>query len=535
MKKTDIFGKLAALRKVYAENLPMKISQIESFAEKLMHQWNRETLVELHRLVHSLHGSAGTYGYQQLSHQAEELEGLLKNFLESEPSAAQRHEIRDLAFKLKTIEEYQSESVEKQINGEETYSRNNMIFLLLKDNQLVEKTSQQLQTFGCEIKVASSIEELSDLAKKHWPMVIIVDFNFLTPGGIKRLNEIKQENKDLRPFAMFVVGPRGNFSERLLALRASNDAYFTLPLPMNELLEKIESIEHAGKERYNILIVEDELELAEYYSALINEAGMDTYVITQANQIDQALIEFKPDLILMDIYMPDCNGLELAMLIRQQKIYESLPIVFLSSENDKNKQLQALSLGGDDFILKTTEAEHLILAIKNKARRYKNLRSIITRDGLTGVYNHTSIQQILFSEIKRAARIQMPLSVAMVDLDLFKRINDNYGHLMGDQVLKHFCLLLRKRLRDSDFIGRYGGEEFLIILPNTPLKSAKLVLDELRDKFAQTSFSSGDTAFYTTFSAGVASYPEYQTAMDLLKAADNALYKAKQEGSNRVC
>lgn len=535
MKQTNIFGKLAALKKAYTENLPIKISQIESLAIELNAQWNLERLIELHRLVHNLHGSAGTYGFNQLSEQAEELEKLLKNFLEETPPEPQKQKMQELIVKLKDIENIESINGAKiSTESKKSALRNNQIFVLFKDKGIMASISSQLKTFSYDVTEGSSIEELAILTKEKWPRVVIVDFNFLNPEGVKKINEIKQKNKDLQTFAIFVVGPKGNFSERIIALRASGDAYFTLPLPMNEILEKIESIE-GEDEVYTILIVEDEPDLAEYYATIINAAGMKAYVITHANQIDQALVELKPDLILMDIYMPDCNGLELAMLIRQQKIYESLPIVFLSSENDKNKQLEALSLGGDDFLLKNIEPDHLILALKNKAKRYKNLRSIITKDGLTGVYNHTSIQQILIAEIKRAGRIQMPLSVAMVDLDLFKRINDNYGHLMGDQVLKHFCLLLRKRLRDSDFIGRYGGEEFLIILPNTPLKSAKMVINELREKFSQTPFSSGDTVFHTTFSAGVSSYPDYQTAMELLKAADEALYKAKQEGSNRVC
>jgi diguanylate cyclase (GGDEF)-like protein len=259
-----------------------------------------------------------------------------------------------------------------------------------------------------------------------------------------------------------------------------------------------------------------------------------TAVVTDPMQVMEPLIEFRPDLILMDMYMPGCSGLELAAMIRQQEAFVGVPIVFLSLETQLDRQLLALQLGGDDFLTRPIEPDHLVAAVLSRARRARNLYTFMVSDSLTGLLNHTTIKERLEAEVASARRHRLPLAHAMIDIDHFKRVNDTYGHATGDHVLKSLAQLLQQRLRKTDVIGRYGGEEFAVILPSTSADAALAVVDQIRAGFEQVRHQSEGTDFRVTFSAGVAVFPPFGDAARLSEAADKALYHAKQEGRNRV-
>jgi diguanylate cyclase (GGDEF)-like protein len=156
------------------------------------------------------------------------------------------------------------------------------------------------------------------------------------------------------------------------------------------------------------------------------------------------------------------------------------------------------------------------------------------RDSLTGLLNHTAFKEHLSREIARVRRQGTPLAVALIDLDHFKTVNDTYGHPTGDRVVKSVARVLQRRLRRTDVIGRYGGEEFAVLFPNTTERQAQRVVDEVRVTFAQVRHQSDSREFQVTFSGGVATCPPYDEAARLTEAADQALYAAKEAGRNCV-
>jgi diguanylate cyclase (GGDEF)-like protein len=233
--------------------------------------------------------------------------------------------------------------------------------------------------------------------------------------------------------------------------------------------------------------------------------------------------------------MPQCSGIELAQVIRQQDPFVSIPIVFLSAEDDTDKQLIAMSGGGDDFLTKPISAHHLISAVIARAIRSRTLRSEMIEDSLTGLLNHTRILEQLDLEIVRSKRNASPLSFAMIDIDHFKTINDSHGHPVGDRVIKGLARLLKQRLRKMDSIGRYGGEEFAIIFPQTEGKELLNKLEEIRRGFSKLLHRSADPLieFSATFSIGLAQLTDTINTVDkMVQAADKALYMAKEQGRN---
>ena len=167
----------------------------------------------------------------------------------------------------------------------------------------------------------------------------------------------------------------------------------------------------------------------------------------------------------MDMYMPGCNGMELAKAIRQIGAYFSIPIVYLSSETDTDKQFQAMQIGGDAFLTKPIEPHRLVSSVAVRAERMKIIRSYMVRDSMTGLFNHTTTKEHLDTAIAHAQRKQEEVCFAMIDVDKFKAVNDTYGHPIGDRVLIALARLIRQRVRKADIVGRFGGEEFAVILP----------------------------------------------------------------------
>lgn len=226
--------------------------------------------------------------------------------------------------------------------------------------------------------------------------------------------------------------------------------------------------------------------------------------------------------------------MELARLIRQDDRYLSLPIVFLSTEQALEQQLQAMSLGGDDFLGKPIEDRHLITAVTIRAQRARELRALMSQDGLTGLLTHARFKERLAAELARSQRNGSAVALALLDIDHFKAVNDEHGHLAGDRVLKTLANLLRRRIRRSDVVARYGGEEFAVIFNDCDEQDALHMLDTIREDFSAIQHGGKEEPFSVTFSAGVAGATPDSRVDSLIEQADQNLYRAKDAGRNRI-
>ncbi|MCJ7625622.1 MAG: diguanylate cyclase, partial [Anaerolineaceae bacterium] len=316
---------------------------------------------------------------------------------------------------------------------------------------------------------------------------------------------------------IFIISRSDPFSVRLDAVRAGGKAFFLKPLNVADLVDVLDdySVAKTPSSPYRVLIIDDSQTQAFYSSVHLQKIGISTEIINDPSKVLQVLTDFNPDLILLDIFMPECSGLEVANIIRQIKTFDSIPIVYLYAETDINIQLEAMGIGGDDFLTKPIKPEHLRSAVLSRAERYRKLRSLMIKDGLTGLLNNSAVNEQLKQEIIRADRQINQVSYVMIDLDKFKLVNDSYGHAMGDRVLKSLARLFKQRLRRSDIIGRYGGEEFAIIFPDTSGQAAVGVMDELRKSFALVQHKAGDKEFTVIF---IVVWQVFQNTRNLLKS-----------------
>jgi diguanylate cyclase (GGDEF)-like protein len=261
---------------------------------------------------------------------------------------------------------------------------------------------------------------------------------------------------------------------------------------------------------------------------------MHVTVIAQPDAAFATLSAAQYDLVLMDVQMPTVDGLELARVIRQTRRHLFLPVVFLSAEQNIDRKLAARRVGGDDFITKPVDLDHLVQVVRLRAERARTLRTVMERDGLTGLLNHSRFKDRLVRELERGDRTQRQLSLVLVDLDHFKNVNDSFGHLVGDRVIRALARTLVTGLRKSDVIGRYGGEEFIILLPDTSPAGAVSAVEKIRHRFEALQFDADQRPFSVTLSAGVAGNGRRMAVEALINAADRALYKAKRNGRNRI-
>ncbi|MDR0578949.1 MAG: diguanylate cyclase [Candidatus Accumulibacter sp.] len=291
-------------------------------------------------------------------------------------------------------------------------------------------------------------------------------------------------------------------------------------------------VQNFRPEKFRVLVVEDSPVAGKLIQRTLAENGIDSRAINDPGWLLEELRAYRPDLILMDMHMPRFNGVEATRALRQISAYRALPIVYLSSESNIGIQVEALRLGGDQFLNKPFNPVLLAAVVKTKIARYRESQHLVLHDGLTGLLNHTAAKSALKAMVEKPDIAS--LTVVMIDIDHFKSINDTYGHPVGDQVIRTLAWLLKGRLRSSDLIGRYGGEEFLVALPDITPAQAYSVIGHIREDFSSLPHVCAAGNVFSTFSAGVASWPDFTTAQGLTEAADFALLEAKQRGRNQI-
>ena len=521
------------------------MSEIEALWSKLRIEGDMKTLQELHRFVHNLISNGEALGYPELGVEACELEQLLKSLIQKDIllDTAQSDEILQHINELKKILVEQEFGLTKNttpaVLDKSAFlagtHASNSIFVVEEDTEAAQELALQLRYYGYEVEVFNRLDDRFRTAVQHKPDVIIlmgVEFADDQMGGIHMMEDIQQEL--VRPARVIYISVHDEMSFRLGAVRAGSIAYFTKPINSTELIDRLDQITASQiQEPFRVLIVNDNPTILAYYTAILEQAEMLVKTISEPMKLLEILSDFNPDLILMDLYMPGCSGIELTRVIRQMDNFLSIPIVYIATKNDFNTQSEAMSLRGDDFLIEPIDSTHLVAVVTSRVTRARSLRSLM-HCGLTGLLNHTAIKEELSREIARSSRLNSSLSFAVLDIDYFKKINNTYGHAAGDRVIKSLARLLKQRLRETDVIGRYGGEEFAVIMNDTDAMSAAKVIDEIRNVFSRLLHLSYYEEFAVNFSAGIADLAHFPDAARLSEAADKALSQAKQRGRNRV-
>jgi two-component system, cell cycle response regulator len=310
------------------------------------------------------------------------------------------------------------------------------------------------------------------------------------------------------------------------------------------------------KQKKRILVVDDHEDNIELLRARLEARGYEVEGASDGQAALDAVERICPDLILLDVMMPRMDGMEVVRRLKAKSEANELPfipVIMQTALDSTENKVEGLDAGADDYITKPINfaelearvnsllrIKALQVTLKAREKELSELNDQLTRisltDGLTQIENRRSLNERLHEMWQHSVRLHEPISLVMCDIDKFKSVNDNYGHQAGDSVLKEFAQVLKSEAREIDRVGRYGGEEFLLVLPGTVLDAAVTFAERLREKVEGHTFTYEGGTLKRTMSCGVASspHPRVKDEDSLLRAADDALYVAKETGRNRV-
>ncbi|MDP4945723.1 MAG: diguanylate cyclase [Alishewanella sp.] len=531
----EIQQAMTALQANFWTTLGLKSAQFTEAAQQLA-QGDKTVLPAIIRLAHQLAGSCGTFQFQHLGHLARQIE--VHAISAHRAQLAEPHILEPLVEAIERfVAEVSQGAAEPAFQIENQLSqplKRQDIWLVLASSALRDELNAQLHAFGYQITIFDTFPECVSALRKQAPALLFSAVTLANQSLFSQYELLQSVNE--KQSWLMIFSEEDSFEIRIEGVRHKAQGCFVSPLDIPSMLQRISKLfdENTFSDK-KVSILDDDLLLAEHYSWVLKSAGFEVQVIRDPAQIIAELVAFKPDVLLLDMHMPAFSGAEISGVIRQYDSLNSLHITFLSAEHDIQQQLQALSFGADDFITKPISDDNLVTSVKLRLARNREIKSLIERDSLTGLVKHAAIKEAVMIEFDRMSRSGEHFCIAMVDLDHFKQVNDNHGHAMGDTVISTIAALLSKRLRRSDRAGRYGGEEFLVVLPKCSAEDAKLLLDNILVSFREIHFGSGLQHFSCTFSAGiVSSIGKYANAEIMMNAADEVLYQAKHQGRNQV-
>ena len=294
-----------------------------------------------------------------------------------------------------------------------------------------------------------------------------------------------------------------------------------------------------NKSQLSVLIIEDHPDQRDLLAIVLQREGYK--VVTAANGLE-ALEKLEQDevhIALSDIMMPKMDGFELINKIRSNSALRHIYIILITARIQEGDRVRGLDLGADDYITKPFSFSELLARVRVGSRvvQYQQHLEYQTQiDSLTGLFNRRAFEKKIGEEFERSKRYGHPLSVVILDIDNFKKINDTYGHHGGDAALVRISEILRERSRRSDFQSRFGGEEFVLVLPETDQDSAIQVARKFHEEIRSCSFGTVDKPFVLTVSMGLTSSTkkEYSDWREMVADADCALYQAKNTGKDRI-
>jgi two-component system cell cycle response regulator len=299
----------------------------------------------------------------------------------------------------------------------------------------------------------------------------------------------------------------------------------------------------------NVLVIDDSETIRKKIRNTLESAGLTEFCFEAKSGLDgfKLLLEKKVDLVICDLVMPEFDGFKFLISRATRRELAEIPVIILTSEEDTATKIKGLEHGAADYVLKPFDEGELLARVKVHLRlkflqdalkeRNAQLLELSGTDELTQLYNRRRFMEYFVREFSRARRYKYALSLVIFDIDFFKSVNDQFGHLVGDSLLAEMASVMQNSMRMSDMLGRYGGEEFTMLLPHTALNEAVHTAQRIRKKVEVTSFSSStNEVLKVTLSGGVASYPEIpvDSVDDLIRKADEALYQAKAKGRNRI-
>jgi diguanylate cyclase (GGDEF)-like protein len=516
------------------------LSKAAESAKLVAAQGDRASLTLLHHRLHGLARTADQLGLESFSKMVETVEQQAMELLKR-PVSPEADELSRLGRSIDRLmtgdsaprgDPTQSASAPKAAPGQtETYNAR-LIFVVVDDEQRRGQLAEQLRLYGYQAQSFTGLADLAAALAHARPDALVVDLN--APDGdlasIAALAEIPQLKASSCP--VIFVAAEDNMFVRAAAVTIGARAFFQQPVKLDRLVERLDILTvRPEEEPYRILIVDDDRVSALIHAKVLESAGMSVEVADEPLDLLDALDRVRPELVLMDLYMPMFTGAELAAVMRQHEVHYGIPVVYLSGETNESRQIAAIRKGGDDFLSKPVQPSYLISAVLNLARRYRSRWDRENRDGVTGLLNHSALRMALRERLKQGGS---PLTLALLNITDFWQVNKRYGESTGDRVLRRVAHLLRVRLGQRSLLGRYSGNTFAVGFPGMEGSVARSLVETAQESLRGVCHEDGEETFSVTFRAGLASSPPESSLDELVDSACTALEQARSLGPDGI-
>jgi diguanylate cyclase (GGDEF)-like protein len=494
-------------------------------------------LGEARGAAHTLAGSAGTFGYVRASQLAREIESELDGAeLTSVPG------ISKLALSLRGELEAEVPAALSAPPAPAASSEDRVRVLLLSaQRELCARIAAEARARGIDLPIAGSLQEAHVLCERQRPAIVLLDLTLPageTQGAYALFSaaEDSSEGEAVVSIPVLALTDGRAFAERVEVARRGGQGLLASSLPAADLLDAaVQSLERERLTATRVLLVDDDPAVLEAVRVLLEGHQLEVFTLADPERFWETLAEVQPELLLLDLDMPGVNGRELCSVVRGDPRWSHLAVIFVTAHSDPETVQSLFAAGADDCIAKPLEGSALITRVTNRLERIRLHRQHAESDSLTGLATRAKASETLLRLLLLAERFSQPVSVAMLDIDRFKTINDTQGHAAGDSVLRGLGRHLAREFRGDDVVGRWGGEEFIAGMYGMARQDGVNRLAEILKRFSDEPFQGPDGTFRVSFSAGVAQFPLDGRDPDaILAAADEALYSAKAAGRAQV-
>lgn len=510
-----------------------RVTTVEDATLALMEgMLNDEVRRNAEREAHKLAGAAGSYGFTAGSGLAREIELLLGRSTTLSYTDALR--LADLVVELRRELEGQPVGWASEVRSIEPAGGPDDLCLLVAgvDSDLLANLEAEAAARGLHLRVMADASEIWTEVANFRPLAVLLDLAAMTD-----LDPIANLSERLPEIPVLVLTDGVSFTDRVQIARLGVRCLLPRPQTPRNLIDAVFQVLPAPRVAgATVLVVDDDPELLAFLDTMLTPAGLRLTLVDGPEQFWDALEDTPPDLVVLDLDMPDVSGLDLCRMLRNDLRHDSLPVLFLTVQTDAAIIQQIFAAGADDYVTKPVIGPELLTRISNRLERARMQRETVESDPLTGLANRHTAELAFDQFFRLAMRQDVPVALAIVDVDHFRQINEQHGHATADQVLRHLSHLLLQGFRGHDIAARWGDGEFVVGMFGAGRDVAVSRLTEILQTFRGEDFDdAGGNRFRATFSAGAAEYPiDGSTLQDLCRAADTALSQAKTAGRARV-
>lgn len=414
------------------------------------------------------------------------------------------------------------------------------VFHLSDGNPLACEVDQKIEAAGYELTLVDSVSELKEVLGALAPHLVIVDAPF--QDSLETIGDmIKVARTRLgRRLSLLTFSHSAELPIRLRAMRAGADSFIPLPAQSGDVMDRIsELLDVESSDPYRVLIVEDDRAQAIFAESILRKAGMSTNAVTDPLAALDQLENFHPELILMDLYMPNCSGMELTAIIREREAFINTPIVFLSGEQNQEMHFEALNAGGDDFLSKPIRPKHLISAVTNRVRRARSMgrRAMAQnpRDPVTGLYDRAFVLDRLNAKLAAEDPASQGGGLLYVVIDGAGQIRERVGLTIFEALLNQVGAFITAHIDEKDPVARYGDTSFALLASGGDEDALIGIASDLRDRIAREVFEHEGKTLTVSLAIGICPFAAgLGDASAMLNAAERAMTDARAVGSDQT-